>query len=118
MEKNIKEECKDFPGFVDLGSCILPTVHKAFGKGMHKLLVDIDHMCLDVHALFKHSAARQEDYEKLQYKFDGEIHQFQQHTKVRWLSLGPAITRLLEQWDVLLQFVKDLSKNRKLLPEV
>ena len=116
MEKNIKEECKDFPGFVDLGGCILHTVHKAFGKGLHKLLVDIDQMCLDVHALFKHSAARREDYEKLQYKFDVEIHQFQQHTEVRWLSLGPAITRLLEQWDVLLQFVKYLAKYPKTAP--
>ena len=116
MEKNIKEECKDFPGFVDLRSCILHTVHKAFGKGLHKLLVDIDQMCVDVHALFKHSAARREDYEKLQYKFDVEIHQFQQHTEVRWLSFGPAIIRLLEQWDVLLQFVKDLAKKPKTAP--
>ena len=37
---------------------ILHTVHNAFGKGLDKLPVDIDQMCLDVHALFKHSAAR------------------------------------------------------------
>ena len=85
-------------------------------KGLQKLPVDIDQMCLDVHALFKHPAAMRDDYEKLQYKFDVEIHQFQHHTEVRWLSLGPTITRLLEQWDVLLQFVKDFAKDPKTAP--
>ena len=31
-------------------------------KGLQKLPVDIDQMCLDVHALFKHPAAMRDDY--------------------------------------------------------
>ena len=42
---------------------------------------------------------------------DIETHPFQKHTEVRWLSLGPAIARILEQWDSMLQFVKDLAKD-------
>ena len=59
MEENIKEECKDFPGFVDPGSCILHTVHNAFGKGLHKLPVDIDQMCLDVSSMYARFVNRQ-----------------------------------------------------------
>lgn len=117
LQKSIKEECPDFPGFVDLGSCILHTVHNAFGKGLEKLSADIDQLCRDVHALFKHSAARREDYEKLQFELDIATHQFQQHTEVRWLSLGPAISRILEQWDALLQFVKYLGKDPRTTPK-
>ena len=41
------------------------------------------------------------------------MHNFQQHTEVRWLSIGPAIKRVLEQWEAICQFVNDLSKDAK-----
>ena len=48
---------------------------------------------------------------------DLEMHNFQQHTEVRWLSIGPAIKRVLEQWEAICQFVNDLSKDAKKVPE-
>ena len=42
---------------------------------------------------------------------------FQQHTEVRWLSLGPAINRILEQWDGITPFVTELSKDQKKTPK-
>ena len=47
---------------------------------------------------FKYSAARREDYKDIQIEFELPEHAFQQHTEVRWLSLGPALKRILEQW--------------------
>ena len=41
----------------------------------------------------------------------------QQHTKVRWLSIGPAIRRVLEQWDTICQFIKDLEKDNTRKPK-
>ena len=41
----------------------------------------------------------------------------QQHTKVRWLSIGPAIRRVLEQWDTTCQFIKDLEKDNTRKPK-
>ena len=43
-----------------------------------------------------------EDYHQLQANLD--IETFQQHAEVRWLSNGPAIRRMLEQWDAICQF--------------
>ena len=36
---------------------------------------------------------------------------------MRWLSLGPAINRILEQWDGITQFVTELSKDPKKIPK-
>ena len=35
--------------------------------------------------------------QQLQAKLGADIETFQQHTKVRWLSIGPVIRRVLEQ---------------------
>ena len=45
------------------------------------------------------------------------MHNFQQHTEVHWLSIGPAIKRVLEQWEAICQFVNDLSKDAKKVPK-
>ena len=46
-----------------------------------------------------------------------EIHNFQKHTEVRWLSLGPSVQRILEQWDRICSFMKDLGKDPKTAPK-
>ena len=117
MQDLIKEEHPEFGGFVNLGSCVLHIVHNAFGKGLEKYGKDIDQFCLDLHSLFKYSAARREDYTELQLSLDVEMHTFQQHTEVRWLSIGPAIRRILEQWDAICQFMKHLAKDEKKAPK-
>ena len=117
LEQMIKDETPDFTGFVDLGSCVLHVVHNAFGKGLEKYGQEVQQLCLDVHALFKYSAARREDYQKLQLEMEVGINMLLKHTEVRWLSIGPAITRLLEQWDCLCDFVKQLGKDEKSAPK-
>ena len=72
---------------------------------------DIDQLCFHLHAIFKYSAARREDYQQLQANLEADIETFQQHTKVRWLSIDPAIHRVLEQWDTICHFIKDLEKD-------
>ena len=67
---------------------------------------DTDQLCFDLHAIFKYSAARREDYQQLQANLGADIETFQQHTKVCWLSIGPAIRRVLEQWDTICQFIR------------
>ena len=96
----IKDDYPQFAGFVGIGSCVLHVVHNAFGKGLEKYGKDADQLCLDLHAIFKHSAARREDYQQLQFDMEVELHTFQQHTDVHW-RIGPAISRIMEQWDAL-----------------
>ena len=113
-----KEEDPAFQGFIDLGTCVLHIVHNAFGAGLQAHAKDVEVLCMDVYSLFKYSAARREDYRELQERFGADVNTFQQHCQVRWLSLGPAIKRLLEQWDPLCAFVHDLaSRDAKNVPK-
>ena len=117
LQQMIKDDYPQFAGFVDIGSCVLHVVHNAFGKGLEIYGKEVDQLCLDLHSIFKHSAARREDYKQLQFDMGVDLHTFQQHTEVRWLSIGPAISRIMEQWDAICQFMKDLGKNEKTAPK-
>ena len=59
----------DYPQFA--GFVVLHVVHNAFGKGLEKYGKEVDQLCLHLHAVFKHSAVRREDYQQLQ--FDMEV---------------------------------------------
>ena len=111
IELTIEDEHPEFKGFVDLGSCVLHVVHNGFGKGLEMYDKGIDQLCFHLHAIFTYSAARREDYQQLQANLKADIETFQQHTKVLWLSIGPAIHRVLEQWDTIYHFIKDLEKD-------
>ena len=77
MNELILQDDPEFPGLIDLGSCTIYTVHNAFGKGMEWFGKEIDQLCKDLHSLFKYSAARWEDFKKLQLEMDLEVHNFQ-----------------------------------------
>ena len=115
IEQTFKDEYPEFKGFVDLGSGVLHVVYNSFGKGP-EMYVDIDQLCLDLYVIFKYIAARREDYQQLQANLGADIETFQQHTKVRWPSIGPAIRRVLEQWDMICEFIKDLEKDNTRKP--
>ena len=91
-------------------------MHNAFRKGLEKYGKEVNRLCLDLHAIFKHSAARMEDYQQLQFDMGVNLHTFQQHTEVCWLSISPAICCIMELWDALCQFIRDLGKNEKTAP--
>ena len=107
----IQHDNPDFTGLLDLGSCSIHIIHNAFGKGMEQYGKGIDQLCLDLHSLFKYSATRQEDLQKVQVEMEVEVHNFQQHTEVRWLSIGYAVKRIFEQWDVITHLIEQLAKD-------
>ena len=74
---------------------------------------EIDQLCVDLFSLLKYSAARREDFKAKQIEMDLEVVNFIQHTEVRWLSIGPVVQRVLEQWDAICAFVSDLAKDPK-----
>lgn len=45
------------------------------------------------------------------------MHTFQQHTELHWLSIGAAISRIIEQWGAICQFINDLGKDEKTVPK-
>ena len=116
MDELIRHDNPEFTGLVDLGSCSIHTIHNAFGKGLEKCGKEIEQLCMDLHALFKYSTARREDFREVQIEMDLDLTNFLQHTVVRWLSIGPAVKRILEQWEAVTPFVTDLAKDPKKLP--
>ena len=46
-----------------------------------------------------------------------DLHTFHQHTEVHWLSISPAISNIMEQWDAICQFIGDQGKNEKTVPK-
>ena len=88
-----------------------------FGKGIGQYGKDINQPCMDLYSLFKHSAAIHEDFKNVQIEMEVEPHNFQQHTEVQWLSMGPSIKRILEQWNAIIQFVAELAKDPRKVPK-
>lgn len=117
MDGLIKHDHEEFKGLIDLGSCVIHVVHNSFGKGLEFYCEDVQKMCLDLHKLFQHSAARREDYKLVQFELELDDNNFVQHTEVRWLTLGPAVVRVLEQWDGICKFIIDLGKDTKSMPK-
>ena len=46
-----------------------------------------------------------------------ELCNLQQHTEMRWLSIGPAIKRILEQYEAITLFVVEVMKDSKKVPK-
>ena len=113
MNELITQENPEFPGHVDLGSCGIHVIYNAFGKGLEQHGKEIDQLCMDLHSLFKYSAARHEDFRQIQFEMEVELCNFQQHTEVRWLSIGPVIKRILEQYESITHFVVEVMKGFK-----
>ena len=117
MEQKIREVYPGFQGLVDVGTCNIHIVHNSFGKGLDKYGKDAEQFVIDLHSLFKYSAARREDFRKLQLNLDVELKLFIEHSSLRWLSIGPAVRRILEQWEAIVQFVKFLESDPKKIPQ-
>ena len=65
----ITEVYPEYPGLIELGSCSIHIVHNVFGDGLGQFGKEIDQLCLDLYSLFKYSAARWEDFRKVQTEF-------------------------------------------------
>ena len=99
-------------GMLDIGTCSLHIAHNSFSKGLESYGGGVSDFVIDIHQWFKLSAARREDFAKLQESKGVHKVGFMKHVECRWLSLEPAITRIIEQYDVLKQhFLTDLPKE-------
>lgn len=87
---------------IDIGTCSLHPVHTAVTKGLATLDFDVDQLAGDIYFWFKMSAARREDYGKVQNEvlLDSVGEFFIRPVSSLWLSLGPACRRLIEQFSL------------------
>lgn len=116
MDIRLKVEHLNYPGLIDVGTCNIHVMHNAFAKGLAQYGDIAEQLAVDLFSLFKYSAARREDYKDLQLDLELECQLFQQHTSVRWLSIGPSVRRILEQWQGITQFVQILKSDSSTAP--
>ena len=88
-------------------------VHNTFRKGLESYGEDIENLCIDLFYFFKLSAARREDFLKIQQKLDLDEVVFLGHVESRWLSLLSAAERVKDQFPALLKYFKKLLKADK-----
>ena len=82
--------------------CTLHIIHKAFFKGIASLPLDVDQFAFDLHVCFKAQPCKKEDFLLLAKGCDLSICYktlFLRHVNSRWLTLTPALQRILERWE-------------------
>ena len=101
-------------GLVDIGTCNLHICQNAFGKGLGVFPNEISEFVIDLHWLFKQSAARKEDFEAVQQELGLAQHTFLKHVESRWLSLLPEVVRALEHFQALEKyFLLELPRKQR-----
>ena len=111
IEAKIKAKESTFDGLVYLGSCSLHTMHNSIGNALEHQFEEISQLCVDLHSFFQIQCCMAQDYKLVQLELDLAIENFQLYTEVRWLSLKPAIERILEQYEAICKFITDLAKQ-------
>ena len=100
--------------FLKLGSCPLHKMHNCFKKGVNTLKeVDVEQFITDLHSFLKYSSARRDDYSFLQDVTDVAAWCMLRFVSSRWLSMKPALLRILDQWENLKAYFLDYLPSQK-----
>lgn len=96
--KSLKRKLADNLSLIDVGECWLHKVHNAFSHALDFFAAEVESAVVDTYYFFKHSSV-QSTHLKEQQNILGlpEAFFFLRHISSRWLSLMPALERLLEQ---------------------
>jgi hypothetical protein len=98
---------------IDTGSCNLHKVHNSFGKSISAFGDDAERLTIELFYWFKRSAARREDFRDVQIDLDLDDNFLIRHVSCRWLTLQPAIERVLQQWSAITKYFKNLPLSDK-----
>lgn len=93
------------------GNCHAYIVHNTVKKALDKLSVDVENTVLKIYSFFSTSAKRRESLKEFCEFCDVEFHEILRHAATRWLSLNPAITRLLQNWVPLQSYLISIGEE-------
>ena len=102
MWRELNDEMKKrgYKGLLPFIACTLHIVHNAFHKGIASLDQEVEQLAFDLHAWFKQSPCKIEDFAKLAESTNLEdVSLFLRHVSTRWLTLSPALERIINRWD-------------------
>ena len=106
-----KNKLKEEFWIIEEGTCPWHIVNNAFGKAFTALkesVVDLDEMVIDFHFFFKYLAARREQYTTCQEITGVTAKMMKKHCSTRWLTLEKVLLKLMEQWENLSVFSREI----------
>uniref|UniRef100_H2ZRT2 DUF4371 domain-containing protein n=1 Tax=Latimeria chalumnae TaxID=7897 RepID=H2ZRT2_LATCH len=80
------------------GNCHVHIVHNAVRHALNEFSVDIETVVLKVYGFFSVSAKRRENLKEFFDFLDVQWREILRRVTTRWLSLNPAISRMLQNW--------------------
>ena len=97
---------------IDTDTCVLHKFHNSFSKGLKEFGSSAADLNNEIVFWFQGSAARKVDLHDLQVRLGRTALEPMKFVDCRWLSLGPAATRLLEIWESVREyFLVYIPKN-------
>lgn len=97
-----------------LAGCVCHLFSLALKRGIKiGSKFDLDDTMRQLYWYVSKSSGRQQRLKQLQQKCGVPQHQLIAHVPTRWLSLGAALARVLEQWEPLRLFLKDEFSLKK-----
>ena len=110
----LKKE-KGYPELVQSPqSCLIHVCHNSFRAGLKKYGSDAEELCLNLYYFISKSPARREDLLVIEEALGLDELVLLHHVQSRWLSLVPALQRVISMKAALVKlFVDELPKNDK-----
>lgn len=96
---------------ISIIGCPCHRLNLAALKAANSLPHKIDQLLIDIYFFLDKSSKRVARLKELQGILGCESHEILKHVNTRWLSLGPCITRLLEQWEPLSALFLEISED-------
>lgn len=91
------------PNLFVLG-CICHSLHLCSSAACQKLPRSVEDLCKDIHSYINHSPKRLVKFQEFQDFVRIDSHRILHPCQTRWLSLGPVVDRMVEQWPALILF--------------
>lgn len=99
-------------------NCHAHIIHNCFKRSAENLDVDIENVVLKIYSHFSVSAKRREELKEFFSFANCEWKEILRHVSTRWLSLQPAIERLLVNWPAISSYflsLQDCPKQIRIL---
>lgn len=104
-------KCKQ-PNLIVFG-CLCHLLNLAAQKSADTLPILFDDLLIDIFYYLEKSTKRKEALKDFQDLCEVETHKILKHCCTRWLSLGKALNRVLEQWECLTCYFSKECRNGK-----
>ncbi|KAL8620937.1 hypothetical protein ACOMHN_044084 [Nucella lapillus] len=99
---------------VHLAGCVCHLLHISLKKGMKaSSKFDIDDILRQLHWYITKSTNRHQRLKAHQEACGVPAHAIVAHVPTRWLTMGPALLRILEQWEPLYKFLEEEYRKKK-----